>query len=363
MNFFSHQYRRLFHYILIPIFAISSIFVFFPFLQIPGHEIMPLYFIFGGLSYFLWIKKSQKHLILYIASVVVSLTIFYNIIPAPSFFKLCQIYIVFLTLFFFNSHSLNDRINFSKFVLYSLYLITALIFLQKLSPNFIDLSYKYLVVRSGTVENLNGRVIGISPEPSYMGSWLISIYILIHKYLPRKMPFFLFLIIVFDLLAIKSLSATLVFIAIYSILNYKNFKEYALLLFFVGALFIFSSSLSVRVFDFVRLLDFKDGIYNLYKVDVFFGSYRLQTLIEPFSSLGCGDLICDHLYKDRSGFSIFSNLFYLFAPFHFFVFLLLYFFKKDRYAFASVVCFLIYAPMLNWLLLAGLEFKGHTKKL
>ena len=113
-----------------------------------------------------------------------------------------------------------------------------------------------------------------------------------------------------------------------------------------------------RLLDLFSSFNFGAGLNNLTLIDVKFGSNRLRTLVEPLTEIGCGELFCSESLRYDDGYSIFSNLFYKLAPLHLISLpLIFYYFKKDRFFFISLICFLAYAPMLNWML-----FSGFSKK-
>lgn len=340
-------------------FAFFTLFSFFPLISFGKHEIFPFYSIFAILS--LWIYCNKRcaidyfYIFLWLSSLFL---LIYFFISSRSFLNLFQIYFVSVTLIAFNCLPLRYKEKFAKYIFNIIIFVTIFIIFQYFYPWLINFTSDHLIARKGvTFEILNDRVLGIAPEPSVMGSWLIGAWLIVQKRLPSK-AFIFSIITVVALFFVRSLSAFCMFSVFYFILNYRHLKYILMFATFSLIIFLTKGHFLDRLLDLFSSFNFGAGINNLTLIDVKFGSNRLRTLVEPLTEIGCGELFCSESLRYDDGYSIFSNLFYKLAPLHLISLpLIFYYFKKDRFFFISLICFLAYAPMLNWML-----FSGFSKK-
>lgn len=347
-------------YVQLFLFAFFALFSFFPIAHFGKHEIFPYYAIFSISSVFFYCNLNKvKIFSLMLAGLSLLFLIFFLFISNRSFFNLFQIYFVFLTLFAYNLLTKKLHEKFAKYIFNLIIFITIFIVFQYFYPWLISFTSDHLIVRKGvTFEILNGRVLGIAPEPSVMGSWLIGAWLIVQKSLPSK-AFIFSIITVVALFFVKSLSAMCMFSVFYLILNYKHMKYILVFAVFSLIIFLTKDHFLERLYDLFSTFSFSSGLNNLTLIDDKFGSNRLRTLVQPLTEIGCGELFCPETLKYEDGYSIFSNLFYKLAPLHFISLpLIFYYFKKDRFFFISLICFLAYAPMLNWMLFSGFSKKN-----
>jgi hypothetical protein len=338
------------------LFSFFSLFCFYPFFQIKGHEIFPYYVI---CIFFINLKLySKKTTVIYAIPFVL---LFIAFIALNNFYALTllEILIPFYTLISFNKLPEDRKILFAKALLFFISLILLLIIYQFFFPESINYIYEYFLVRKYSYLNLNGRVIGIAPEPAYMASWLLGALILISIYL-KEIKNFLYVFTLPFFLALGSISGIGFLFIMLLVVNIKKFSYLIFIIsIFILLIFVGNDYVANRLLDAYKNFDISLGILNLFKIDSALGSYRLQTLIEPLSSFNFATNNLSNSLKIK-GYSIFSNLYYICSPLHIISLLFLLKLKKNSFWLISFLAFLAYGPMLNWLLYSG--FIGFSSK-
>jgi hypothetical protein len=387
MSFFecpprSGKQSKIYLDLLLALFSFSSFFSFFSFNVWGRHEIIPYYFIFILVifSCFLWkfnaIDTLKMLPIFFLALLVPFISYEYY----EDYF---QILIVSFTILVLCYLSDKQKEKIGDYFYYLLYLVVLLMVFQFNYPDSMNWLYTNIFNRDMRAKDLmsyTGGVIGIAPEPSYMGSYLVGVWLYITRFNNDRYQLSTFLVTL-GLVLSASLSASLVFLVInlISIRDSKTFHSFLLtVLMFVGFLLIFHSSLIVRFLDFfstsseilLNLNAFKheanvplvaEANVPLVALDEHFGSKRLGTLYEPFTNFCCGILFGADSYT--KGYSIFAKSYYLIAPLHFFLISLAFALSvkaKDRFGLISFLLFFIFGPVLNWMLYSGFIKKDST---
>ena len=158
------------------LFAFFSLFCFYPFFQIKGHEIFPYYFI--CIFFINWKLYNKVILAIYFLLFLLFFCLFIAL-QNLNFLTLLEIFIPIYTLISFNNLAKSRQILFAKCLLFFVFLVLLLLTYQFFVPESIDYIYNNLLVRKVSYLNLHGRILGIAPEPAYMASWLLGALILI----------------------------------------------------------------------------------------------------------------------------------------------------------------------------------------
>lgn len=274
-----------------------------------------------------------------------------------------QIIIVFLTIFVMRQLNVSQKRKIADYFLFFSFAIVFFMLLQKIFPSLIDYTYNFLTIRQSSAEeliNYTGGVIGIAPEPAYMGALLVGIWMYVIRFneLQEKKMTMVTLCGVF-LTASLSASLMFLFLLLFRLNSIKFILHFTFVIFmFLILLFALHSSLLERIYNFFSIAVYSSPFVTLQNIDIHFGSYRLRTLYDPLTTLGCGVLFCSADYI--RGYSIFAKLFYLVAPFHFLIFFLIFKWASGRDGLLSFIALITFGPVLNWMLYSGLINKDDN---
>jgi hypothetical protein len=272
-----------------------------------------------------------------------------------------QVAAVGVALFSASTLSGAERCHFGRCMKWVVFGVVGFMLLQRALPSLVDFSYAHLVRRDASAAELQeytGGVPGIAPEPAYMGAYLVAAWIAVKRFTGGEDRAFT-LACLLGVLLTASLSASLTFAAVLALTFATSLRRLALgmlaLATAVALVLAMDSSLVSRVGIFVDVARSETslGLELLSAIDLAFGSMRLASLVDPLSQLGCGAYFCD-TGTYLKGYSLFAVLYGLAAPLHLLAGAFLVVRVRDRLAVTSVLLGILYGPVLNWAMYAGL---------
>jgi hypothetical protein len=335
-------------------FAFFSVCAFFTNPLFPDNEVFP-YYLIPGLLVIRPARISAPQAALLAGSAAVIIILSLQTYDVPAVTDGLQLVSIMMAAIIFSQLSDHERQQFLRALRWTVYMVFALIIVQKIYPPAVDFVYQSITTRTTSateISRYSGGVPGVGAEPAYMASFLVGAYVLHKTHADRFHPLFE-TGIVCSVLLTASLTGSF-FLALTVLIFLKDLRIAVavgvLMAFVVYLLLSLNGIFMARLQLAYQILQMKglsaEGITFLEEM---FGSNRFVTLIKPFSSICCG-AIFGYDY-DRS-FSPFSFAFNIFAPLH--LGILFFLLRPTRPTVASICLFLLAGPVLNWMAIGGL---------
>lgn len=336
-------------------FWLLTVYQYFPVGLIGAGEIYPWYAV---LAFFYSNKVTRQ---IFVITFICALPL--SAYGAVVFVAVLQILCAILSCTFIVQMHPDDKRRSLEIIYKVLVLLSLLMVLQRVIPQFSNVIPELLTSREGLgIDHRTGGVRGIAPEPSYMAASILSLWICaayLNRYRLTLRNHLIFALPVFltgSLLGILGVVVNLLFLTIYqiklnliSILRFAVKREFLYLLLFsitAGALLTYWSPKSlIRLFVFVlnviSEIQFSSLIQGILRAEEELQSARLKELLSAFS-FQPGLVFTGEFDKS---FSVFGQLGALFGPLHWvlYAFILI----RIKYMYQTVMlCFsLLFGPV------------------